>query len=418
MARTNPARGIPCPGYSRPQILDLSGQRGYDRCLYCPASIRTFHAARWPADFPPVPRMLSKLFCQSAAASAVVLMTAVDTVLAQAGGGDAQAPALVQIETARETHMAPRVWVPGTIVSRDDARVAAEVSGRLVFVAEVGTAVGVSDPLARIDDTELRIELAEAEAVVGRETARHEFAEREWHRLKGLADKGLVTKSRLDQARSSLQAAQGEARVADARLSLVRDRLARTVVSAPFGGVVAERYRRSGERVAEGDEVVRLVSPYSLEAQVFVPPATLPHVTLGTTVTVSSNPLERMATVRSVVPIGDERSRLYEVRVALPEDMRWPAGTSVRVAVPTATPRTVIAVPRDALVLRQEGVTVYRLTANDVAEGVPVETGIASGPWIEVTGAIQPGDRVITRGGERIRSGQSVTIMPSTTPES
>jgi multidrug efflux pump subunit AcrA (membrane-fusion protein) len=125
-----------------------------------------------------------------------------------------------------------------------------------------------------------------------------------------------------------------------------------------------------------------------------------------------------MATVRSVVPIGDERSRLYEVRVALPDDMRWPAGTSVRVAVPTATPRTVIAVPRDALVLRQEGVTVYRLTANDVAEGVPVETGIASGPWIEVTGAIQPGDRVITRGGERIRSGQSVTIMPSTTPES
>ncbi|MDH3282506.1 MAG: efflux RND transporter periplasmic adaptor subunit, partial [Gammaproteobacteria bacterium] len=118
------------------------------------------------------------------------------------------------------------------------------------------------------------------------------------------------------------------------------------------------------------------------------------------------------------VPIGDDRSRLYEVRLSLPDDTVWPAGTSVRVAVPTATPRTVTAVPRDALVLRQEGVMVYRVTAGEVAEGVAVETGIASGSWIEVSGAIQPGDRVITRGGERIRSGQSVTIMPGWSPES
>ena len=351
-------------------------------------------------------------------ASAICISAAPAIALAQAGGAEGQPPALVQIETAQETHMAPKVWVPGTIVSRDDARVAAEVSGRLVSVVDVGTRITEYDPLARIDDTELKIELTEAEAVVLREKARREFAEREWRRLKGLTDKGLVTKNRLDQARSLLEAARGESRVADARLNMVRDRLARTVVKAPFSGVVAERLRRVGERVAEGDEIVRLVSPYSLEAQVFVPPATLPHVTLGTEVTVASNPLEIPAAVRSVVPIGDDRSRLYEVRLSLPDDTVWPAGTSVRVAVPTATPRTVTAVPRDALVLRQEGVMVYRVTAGEVAEGVAVETGIASGSWIEVSGAIQPGDRVITRGGERIRSGQSVTIMPGWSPES
>ncbi|MDH3637503.1 MAG: efflux RND transporter periplasmic adaptor subunit [Gammaproteobacteria bacterium] len=345
-------------------------------------------------------------------------MAAPEFVLAQAGGGQVLPPALVQVDTAQQTEMAPTVWVPGTIVSRDDARVAAEVSGRLVTVVDVGTWVTDDEALAKIDDTEIAIEQIEAEAVVLREKARRKFAEQEWRRLKGLADKGLVTKNRLDQARSLLEASRGEWRVANARLSMVKDRLTRTIIKAPFSGVVAERYRRVGERVAAGDEVVRLVSPDSLEAQVFVPPATLSHVRLGTAVTVLSNPLKISATVRSVVPIGDDRSRLYEVRLTLPGTTNWPAGTSVRVAVPTATPKTVTAVPRDALVLRQEGVMVFRLTADNVAEGVPVQTGVASGPWIEVTGAIQPGDRVITRGGERIRPGQSVTIMRGVGPQS
>ena len=68
-----------------------------------------------------------------------------------------------------------------------------------------------------------------------------------------------------------------------------------------------------------------------------------------------------------------------------------------------------IAVPRDALVLRRDGTTVFRILADDTAERVSVQTGIAAGDLIEVTG-IEPGDRVVTRGGERLRPGQKVVI--------
>jgi hypothetical protein len=78
--------------------------------------------------------------------------------------------------------------------------------------------------------------------------------------------------------------------------------------------------------------------------------------------------------------------------------------------VPTAKPRKVLAIPRDALVLRRDGTTVYRVDAEGLAQRVPVTTGIAVGPLIEVDG-IQSGDRVVIRGGERLRPGQSVTII-------
>jgi multidrug efflux pump subunit AcrA (membrane-fusion protein) len=64
------------------------------------------------------------------------------------------------------------------------------------------------------------------------------------------------------------------------------------------------------------------------------------------------------------------------------------------------------------LVLRRDGVTVYRIDAEGTAERVAVEPGMAVGEFIEVDN-LQSGDRVVIRGGERLRPGQSVTIMES-----
>ncbi len=354
--------------------------------------------------------------CLRAAAVALVLLPVLSWGQTEQRSPGGSRPALVKVAIAKQMRMAPTVWLPGSIVSRDDARVAAEVDGRLVGVAEVGARVNTGDQLARIDDSELKILKVEAEAVVLRERAKRQFAEQELSRLKSLAGKGLVTKNRLDQARAQRDAADGEWQVAKARLDGAQDRLNDTIIAAPFPGVVAERYRRVGERVSAGDEVIRLVNPESLEAQVRIPPASLPHVTLGAEVRVRANPSQTNAQVRSVVPIGDDRSRLYDVRLTI-RDAYWPAGTTVRVAVPTAKPKQVVAVPRDALVLRPSDVSVFRVGEDGKAELLRVRTGLAEGELIEVIGDIQPDDQVITRGGELLRPGQALQIMPDEKPQ-
>jgi hypothetical protein len=83
------------------------------------------------------------------------------------------------------------------------------------------------------------------------------------------------------------------------------------------------------------------------------------------------------------------------------------------VAVPQDNQRKVLAVPRDALVLRSDGQSVFVVDGNNQAKKISVTTGIGSGDNIEVTGMISPGDRVIIRGNERLQPGQSVNIMDS-----
>jgi multidrug efflux pump subunit AcrA (membrane-fusion protein) len=74
-------------------------------------------------------------------------------------------------------------------------------------------------------------------------------------------------------------------------------------------------------------------------------------------------------------------------------------------------PRKVLAVPRDALVLRRAGTAVYRISDDQSAQRIEVTTGIASGNLIEVQGDLSRGDQVVVRGGERLRPGQKVSIL-------
>jgi multidrug efflux pump subunit AcrA (membrane-fusion protein) len=71
----------------------------------------------------------------------------------------------------------------------------------------------------------------------------------------------------------------------------------------------------------------------------------------------------------------------------------------------------VLTVPRDALVLRPEGISVFVIDAQLQARQVSVSTGLGSGDRIQVSGEVSAGDRVVIRGNERLQPGQSVQIM-------
>jgi multidrug efflux pump subunit AcrA (membrane-fusion protein) len=77
--------------------------------------------------------------------------------------------------------------------------------------------------------------------------------------------------------------------------------------------------------------------------------------------------------------------------------------------MPTAEIKRVLAVPRDALVLRREGASVFKLTDDMTVEQVKVITGLGDGNFIEVIGDLNAGDSVVTRGAERLNSGMQVS---------
>ena len=117
-----------------------------------------------------------------------------------------------------------------------------------------------------------------------------------------------------------------------------------------------------------------------------------------------------MGVVNKLIPVGDNISRLYEIRVQFSNKI-WPVGTAVKVACPINQKQNVLVVPRDALVIRQSGIAIYRINTQDRAELIPVQTGISNTKYIQVIGDVSIGDKIVIRGNERLRPGQAVKII-------
>ena len=127
-------------------------------------------------------------------------------------------PALVRVAEASFKDIAPVTLVPGTVVSRNDARLSAEVTGRLTSVAEVGTVVTRGEVIAEIEDTSLLLLNTELQAQIVRAEARLNFLENEEKRFAKLAESNLAAATQLDQTISDRDVARGDLAIAQARL--------------------------------------------------------------------------------------------------------------------------------------------------------------------------------------------------------
>ena len=326
---------------------------------------------------------------------------------AQMGG-----PALVKVAVASIKDIAPVTMVPGTVVSRNDARLSAEVPGRLISVADVGTEVRQGQSVAEIEDTTLQLQRTELQAQIDRAEARLRFLESEEKRFTQLAESNLAAATQLDQTRSDRDVARGDLAVARARLQQNEDQLARTKLLAPYDGIVVARLMTPGERVVEGSNDVRLVDQQNLEIIARAPLEYFTYVERGQLLDLRTTTKSTLGTVRTVVAVGDENTHQFEIRLDL-EGNPFPVGKTIRVSIPTSDSRKVLTVPRDALVLRPEGQSVFVVDADNQAQRVSVTVGVGQGEHVEIRGAVAPGDRVVIRGNERLQPGQAVNVMDS-----
>jgi RND family efflux transporter MFP subunit len=323
-------------------------------------------------------------------------------------------PAVVGVANAVTTELAPVHWAPGSVISRRDAKVASEQDGRVVRVVEVGQKVSAGEPLAVLDDTALALQEKQGEADLARIQAQLDMAARQEQRYAQLAAQQNIARAQYEQMSADRDMLAQERARAQAMLAQTRHRRTQMVVRAPFDGVVAERSVQLGEYVETGAAVARLVDTGAQEVRVRARVDLAEHLAVGMPVQVrvgrDASAKERTHPVSALVPVGDEASRQLELRIAM-DVGELPVGTAVDVGMPGARKRSVVAVPRDAVILRREGDYVLRVASNDTAERLPVKTGTEVDGMVEVQGAVKPGDRLIVRGGERIEAGQAVSIQ-------
>jgi RND family efflux transporter MFP subunit len=337
--------------------------------------------------------------------SIVSLLSAAPT-LAQ---GPTPPAAMVEVATAELMPIAPQRWVPGSVVSRDDARLATSAAGRLEFVAEVGTHLKAGELVARLEDRAARLRLEDARSEVARIKAQRELAQRQSDRLQSLVASNSIAANQLDEARAQVTQLEAQQRQSEVRVHTAAYELEQTKVVAQFPGVVTERLAQRGEYAGTGAAIVHLVDVTHLEARVQAPLALSSLVKSGMPLTIRAGDKMYNERVRSVVAVGDERSRQFELRVALPSG-ELPVGSAIEVSLPERKAENTLAVPRDALVERAEGSYVVRISSDGNSERVNVRVSARDGEFMAVDGALEPGDQVVVRGAERLTAGQKVQI--------
>lgn len=320
----------------------------------------------------------------------------------------------VVVTRAKQQSFAPSLTATGTVASRNDARLSSDVSGTLQWIAEPGRVVRKGEVIARLDEERLKLALRDNEASVRRLEANLQLLAVQSERLQTLAPQNIVSRNQLDEAHS--RRAMAEQELEQARVA--RDRalldLRHASVRAPFSGFVAERLQQAGEYVAAGVALARLVDTTNVEVIARAPVSNASSIRVGQAVQVSDAGRTVESRVQSIVPIGDERSRLLEVRIALNGDA-WPIGSAVRVQLPSATSQRAVTVPRDAVIQRQGAAYVFRVAENNTAERVPVRVGSGRESEVEILGDVFEGDRIVIRGGERLQPGQLVAVQTQVT---
>lgn len=326
-------------------------------------------------------------------------------------------PANVNVISVKMTELAPVVWVSGTVVSQNDSDIAAEISGRLVSLSAIGARVEQGDVIAQLDDKQLKIEFTEAQANVLNSQAHLRFLESEVIRKKQLVKKKLSPSTELDKTISERDIAKGDVIAAKARLAKIEQDLDYSQVKAPFSGIIAQRIASLGEYVSNGSAIVRLVETANAEASVFAPIVAYQFLQQATHLNVDSALGQGKAKIKTLVPVANTRSHLMEVRLDM-SSFDWPIGLSIKAKVANGPSKLALAVPRDALVLRRGGASIFRVNVSEKeakAEQIPVTVGTGMDNLVAVTSTkssttIQAGDLIVIRGAERLQSGQSVAI--------
>src|SRR5688572_9268707 len=278
-------------------------------------------------------------------------------ILGTAQAADAP-PVPVVVTTARAENFGASLSATGTVVSRNDARISGEVGGTLAWIAEPGANVKRGETVARIDGERLSLALRDNEAALKRLEAQLQLLTTQRVRLQTLGN--VVSQSQLDEALSRERMAEQDVEQARVARDRARLDLNRATVRAPFNGIVAERLQQAGEFVASGAPLLRLVNDQELEVVARAPLGTADTVIAGSEASLFEGDRKLSGKVRAVIPVGDDRSRMVELRIAL-ADRAWRVGTPVRVEIAPRKLRAVVTVPRDAVILRQGASYVMRV---------------------------------------------------------
>lgn len=311
----------------------------------------------------------------------------------------------VEVRTLAPRPFTDMIRLTGTVNADREVTVAAEEGGTVAAVlADKGDRVRRGQSLVRLDDELLRAQRAEAEAQAA-------LAADRWQRRKRLYEEERIgTEGEYVEARLAADQTR-------ARLELIEARLRRTVVRAPFDGLLDRRPVEVGSVVAPGQAVARILDLEPLKVTAGVPERYAAQVSAGDAATVAFADLGDTcaAAVTYVGAAVDGRHRTFPVELDLERAVAGakPAMVAEVMLVLQVYPAAIV-VPNQALVRTEAGFTAFvaaHEAGGPVARARPVTLGASGGDEVVAASGLSPADRLIVAGLHQVADGDRLRIV-------
>lgn len=316
--------------------------------------------------------------------------------------------------------------VSGSLKAVNSAIVKARTPGELLDLKlREGDTVRAGDIVARIDPTEGRARLKQAQEQADAAKAQIDIAERQWSNNKALVDQGFISRSALDTSASNVSAAQATHKAALAAVDLARKGVEDTVLRAPISGVVSQRLAQPGERLPVDGRVIEIVDLGRLELEAMLGAADSVEVRVGQEALLqvegSARPLAAKVVRINPTAQAGSRSVLAYLAISDATGLRQGLFAQGTIAVGRASG---LAVPLSA-VRTDKPAPYVQVVENQRVAHKPVQTGprgeAERETWVGVQG-IQPGATVLRGHVGALREGMLVKFTqvappPAPTPE-
>jgi len=283
----------------------------------------------------------------------------------------AMAPLLLSAEdilTLSTATLASGPAITGSILPEKRADLRAEVSAVVLAVLkENGDPVRRGDVLVRLDDTSIRDTFGSAKTAADSGTQAYEQAQRQYERMVKLRADGLVSTQQVEDAEVRRNTAQSDRDAARSRLVAAQQQQGRTVVKAPFDGIVSDRQVSAGDTAQIGKELLKVIDPRSLRFEGFVSASNVAAVKPGQLVAFRIHGFDEKAftgKITRVNPAANATTRQVEVLVEFQKGEQPPGVSGLYAEGRVETTQTeAITLPGDVIV--RDGDTAHAWQVKD-----------------------------------------------------
>jgi HlyD family secretion protein len=318
---------------------------------------------------------------------------------AKAASASAQAMRVTRVAVRS---LSEEIVATGRLVVREEAAVGSELAGYRVAAVYIdeGDWVKQGQALARLDDTLLQAQIAQAEATLATQKATVDFKQSQLDRAEALQAEGAFSKELLDQRRMEAVAARASLDASQAMVNEMKVRQSRMTLRAPVAGSVLQRAIRPGEISSPG-----LATPYFriardglIELDAELPDSKLSLVKEGDPAQVTLATGEAFqGKVRFISPRVDQNTSLGRARIELPFDKSLRPGGFAEARF-NGSSSGVLTVPASAIRYESGGQVVMVVDKDNKVSRVPVKLGERTGDFVQLVEGPPAGSRVLTIG--------------------